>query len=317
MHKQNGLLDSDFILSIRHELHRSAKKDLVIKETTAELLQEKTLRSEERYIVIEAQKEVKKRLYYNSLLDSLWSEIEEIQYILSKLHTYESLEKYQHINTKNDENEDNIYYKEILELDDIDFKETEDLYNELNDLEENSDKDLEENLDVDDDDQDLESHSPKNFKVDTDDDPDDEPDIFNDAAYLFDEDDEDDDEDFSYKQLSHQKQNLLNTGEDKKTKDKKDKKKKKDEKDLEKKEKKKKKDKKKKNKNRKKKLKQYEELLAEYRAANDRLMLKYLEYKEEKLKKKEKKDKKKQSLDIANQELSSENIETREIRKLY
>lgn len=93
MATKKGIIDNEELLGIRHALHQSFKKDIHIQEIIREIKKESTLTKDEKIITKLALNEVKQRLYYTGLLDSLWEEIEEIQLQLENLHTYRTLEK--------------------------------------------------------------------------------------------------------------------------------------------------------------------------------------------------------------------------------
>lgn len=126
MKKTQGIMDSKTLFMMRRELQRKYRKDSKIREYLETLLEEEGISEKEKNIIGYAYKEVQGRLYYTSLLDSLWEEIDEIQEEMRGLHVYNRLEG---INLEeedfDEEDEENFEDEEDAseEDDELDFEE--------------------------------------------------------------------------------------------------------------------------------------------------------------------------------------------------
>lgn len=93
MHNRHGIIGKSVIDSVRRSLQNKYAEDRHIQQMIEELDAADDLTYEELHITKQAYEEVKSRLFYTALLDSLWQEISETQDLLAQLHVYDSLEK--------------------------------------------------------------------------------------------------------------------------------------------------------------------------------------------------------------------------------
>ncbi|WP_295267686.1 hypothetical protein [Veillonella sp.] len=92
MHNRHGIIGKSVIESVRRSLQNKYAEDRHIQQLIEELDSTEDLTYEELHITRQAYEEVKARLFYTALLDSLWQEIDETQDLLEQLHIYDSLE---------------------------------------------------------------------------------------------------------------------------------------------------------------------------------------------------------------------------------
>lgn len=92
MHNRHGIIGKSVIDSVRRSLQNKYAEDRHIQQMIEELDATDDLTYEELHITKQAYEEVKSRLFYTALLDSLWQEISETQDLLAQLHVYDSLE---------------------------------------------------------------------------------------------------------------------------------------------------------------------------------------------------------------------------------
>ena len=92
MHNRHGIIGKSVIESVRRSLQNKYAEDCHIQQLIEELDSTEDLTYEELHITRQAYEEVKARLFYTALLDSLWQEIDETQDLLEQLHVYDSLE---------------------------------------------------------------------------------------------------------------------------------------------------------------------------------------------------------------------------------
>lgn len=93
MHNRHGIIGKSVIDSVRRSLQHKYAEDRHIQQMIEELDAADDLTYEELHITKQAYEEVKSRLFYTALLDSLWQEIGETQDLLAQLHVYDSLEE--------------------------------------------------------------------------------------------------------------------------------------------------------------------------------------------------------------------------------
>lgn len=93
MHNRHGIIGKSVIDSVRRSLQNKYAEDRHIQQMIEELDAADDLTYEELHITKQAYEEVKSRLFYTALLDSLWQEISETQDLLAQLHVYDSLEE--------------------------------------------------------------------------------------------------------------------------------------------------------------------------------------------------------------------------------
>lgn len=93
MQNRHGIIEKDIIEAVRRSLQRKYNKDGHIQTLLEDLMGTQTVSGEDREIICHAYEEVRQRIYYEGLLDSLWEQVEEIQLALTDLHVYRSLEK--------------------------------------------------------------------------------------------------------------------------------------------------------------------------------------------------------------------------------
>lgn len=92
MHNRHGIIGKSVIDSVRRSLQNKYAEDRHIQQMIEELDAADDLTYGELHITKQAYEEVKSRLFYTALLDSLWQEISETQDLLAQLHVYDSLE---------------------------------------------------------------------------------------------------------------------------------------------------------------------------------------------------------------------------------
>ena len=93
MKQIHGIVDAKLIQSIRQSLKEKYGQDQHIQQIIEEIGTDEGLTRDELQVVYQAYLEVKERLYYTSLLNNLWNQIEDIQDRMALLHVYESLEQ--------------------------------------------------------------------------------------------------------------------------------------------------------------------------------------------------------------------------------
>ena len=93
MKQIHGIVDAKLIQSIRQSLKEKYGQDQHIQQIIEEIGTDEGLTRDELQVLYQAYLEVKERLYYTSLLNNLWNQIEDIQDRMALLHVYESLEQ--------------------------------------------------------------------------------------------------------------------------------------------------------------------------------------------------------------------------------
>ena len=93
MKQIHGIVDAKLIQLIRQSLKEKYGQDQHIQQIIEEIGTDEGLTRDELQVVYQAYLEVKERLYYTSLLNNLWNQIEDIQDRMALLHVYESLEQ--------------------------------------------------------------------------------------------------------------------------------------------------------------------------------------------------------------------------------
>ena len=93
MYNQHGIVDMAVVTSVRRMLQDKHKEDQKILQVIEEISVDDDISPEELQVTKLAYEEVKYRLYYTGLLETLWSQIYDVQQQLAGLHVYESLEQ--------------------------------------------------------------------------------------------------------------------------------------------------------------------------------------------------------------------------------
>lgn len=93
MYNQHGMVDMAIVTSVRRMLQDKHKEDQKILQVIEEISVDDDISPEELQVTKLAYEEVKYRLYYTGLLETLWSQIYDVQQQLAGLHVYESLEQ--------------------------------------------------------------------------------------------------------------------------------------------------------------------------------------------------------------------------------